>query len=45
LVEAFGSSFSSRLPTRVVWLSFGLREPDVVPNGRERLKKGLLCSK
>jgi hypothetical protein len=35
-----GSSLSIRLPTLVVWLSFGLRGPGTV--GKERLKRGLL---
>jgi hypothetical protein len=43
-VQASGSSLSLRLPTLVVWLSFGLRGPGAVM-GRERLKRGLLCSK
>ena len=34
-----GSSRSIRLPTLVVWLSFGLRGPGTV--GKERLKRGL----
>jgi hypothetical protein len=35
-----GSSLSHRLPTLVVWLSFGLRGPGTA--GKERLKRGLL---
>lgn len=43
-VEAPGLSLSSRLPTLVVRLSFGLRSPGVAQGG-ERLKRGLLGSK
>jgi hypothetical protein len=43
-VQALGPSLSHRLPTLVVWLSFGLRGPGVAQGG-ERLKRGLLCSK
>jgi hypothetical protein len=35
-----GSSLSIRLPTLVVWLSFGLRGPGAV--GEKRLKRGVL---
>jgi hypothetical protein len=42
-VQVPGSSLSLRLPTMVVWLSFGLRGPGAM--GKERLKRGVLSSK
>jgi hypothetical protein len=39
-----GLSLSHRLPTLVVWLSFGLREPGAA-GSKERLKRGLPGSK
>ena len=43
-VQVPGSSLSIRLPTLVVWLSFGLRGPGAAM-GEERLKRGLPSSK
>jgi len=43
-VQVPGLSLSHRLPTLVVWLSFGLRCPGCRQGG-ERLKRGLLGSK
>jgi hypothetical protein len=40
-VEAPGLSLSHRLPTLVVWLSFGMRGPGV-DQGGERLKRGAM---
>jgi hypothetical protein len=42
-VQVPGSSLSFRLPTLVVWLSFGLRGPGAAMGG-ERLKRGLFSS-
>jgi len=44
VVQAPGLSLSHRLPTLVVWLSFGLRGPGLA-HGREWLKRGLSGSK
>ena len=42
-VQVPGSSLSLRLPTLVVWLSFGLRGPGAAMS-EERLKRGLFSS-